>query len=138
MKLDHPNIISSFFKLIGVYELDILFISGDDEDRIPLRIELFQSLSNKTLFRYKAWQSEFFRIQSTFPRDESGINPLHSPSDEIILVQFGQKHFQGGDDFYAISPDEALDKIITDLSKALEHITRIPITIRKSEDEKTT
>ena len=135
MKLDHPSIISSVFQLIGVYELDLLFISGEDEDHIPLRIELFQSLSNKTLFRYKTWRSEFFRIQSTFPRDESGIKSLHPPSDEIILVEFGVKHFQGGYDFNAISPDEALDKIITDLSKALEHITSIPIAIRKSEDE---
>ncbi len=131
MKLDHPAIISPVFKLIGVYELDMLLASADDGDHIPLRIELFQSLSDRTLFRCKAWRSEFFRIQSTFPRDKSGVKPLHPPSDEIILVEFGQKHFQGGDAFNADSADDALDKIINDLGKALEHITGRAITIHK-------
>jgi hypothetical protein len=121
MKLDHPNIEGSVFKLIDLYELALNF----GEDRFALRIELFQSLTDPTLFRYKTWRDELFRIQSTFPQDRVG-QPEHGPSDEKILVGLGLPHINEGEDFYADNPEGALRKIKADLGKSLEHLTRLP------------
>jgi hypothetical protein len=124
MKLDHPNINGSVFKLIDIYELDLNF----GEDRFSLRIELFQSLTDPTLFRYKTWRDELFRLQSTFPQDRVG-KPEHSPADEKILAGLGLPHIDASEDFYADNPELAMRKIIADLGKSLEHITRIPLAI---------
>ena len=127
MELKHPDIKSSVFKLIGTYELDLSFCSQDEADEFSLRIELFRSLNKKNLFRCKSWKNEFFRIQSTFPQDDFGGH-LHAPSDEMILVKY---YFGEGCDFFAETPKEALNKIIEDLSKLLEHVTLKKIEIKQ-------
>lgn len=130
MELIHKNIISPLFELIGTYELDINFAGELDDDSFSLRIELFRSLSNKKMFRYKAWRNEFFKIQSTFPRNNSGGH-LHEPSDELILVSFSQPHFGPCDEFLSDTPKKALSKIVKDLEKLLEHITAKKLMIRR-------
>jgi hypothetical protein len=124
MKLDHPNINGSVFKLIDIYELDLNFA----EDQFSLRIELFQLLTDPTRFRYKTWRDELFRLQSTFPQNGAG-KPEHSPADEKLLVGIGLPHMDESEDFYADTPEAARRKIIADLEKSLEHITRIPLPI---------
>ena len=131
MELRHPAIRSSLFKHCDTYEIDICFKGKDDEDdEFSLRIELFRSLSNKKLFRYKAWRNEFFRIQSTFPQSSSGT-PKHEPSDETILVGFSQPYFESSKEIRANSASEALKKVIKDLGKSLEHITSKSLRIIK-------
>ena len=121
MKLSHPNIVSDVFKLVGIYEFDIDLSSAVTDDQFSLRIELFQSLTDATLFRRKSWRGELFRMQSTFPQDDTG-KPEHDLSDEMILAEFSQAYFMWKD-FYAQDPEAALEKTIKDLGISLKHIT---------------
>lgn len=125
MKLNHPNIASHVFKLVGIYEIDIDLSSLINDDKFSIRIELFQSLTDATLFRRKSWRGELFRVQSTFPQDDTG-KPEHDPSDEMILTKFSQAHFMWND-FYAQDHEAALEKTIKDLGISLEHITSIEL-----------
>ncbi len=118
--LKHRAIESFVFQLIGTYELDINL--EEYEDQFPLRIELFQALSDNKLFRCRIWRYECFRIQSAFPRDYSGT-PEHEPSDEMILVRFSQPHLMYRNDFSAENSEEAFDKIIYDVGRFLTHVT---------------
>ena len=130
MELIHPAIKSSIFKHCDTYEIDIYFKGKEDEgDEFSLRIELFRSLTNKKLFRYRAWRNEFFRIQSTFPQSNSG-NPKHEPSDETILVGFSQPYFESSKDIRADSASKALKRVIQELGKSLEHITSKSLKIK--------
>ena len=122
MKIKHPAIKSEFFKIIGTYEIDISLGTKDDEDVFTLRLELSQSTLDKTLYRYKAWRSEFFRIQSTFPQDESGF-PQHAASDETLLVAYSQPHFPFYGELTAVDQAKALKKILDNFAKSLEYIT---------------
>jgi hypothetical protein len=126
MHLNHPNIISHAFKLIDVYEFDVRLGPEENGDQFSLRIELFQSSEDKTLFRRKAWRNELFRIQSSFPQDNTG-KPCHDLSDEMILTGFSQAHFVWSDDFHVIDHQAARDKVKIDLGKLLEHITSIEV-----------
>ncbi len=79
-------------------------------------------MADKSLFRYKVWRDELFRIQSTFPQDEQG-NSKHMPSDENILIGFGLKYIDEQKDFNAESKEDALEMILEDLGKALKHLS---------------
>ncbi len=125
MQLKHPSITSSVFKLIGTYEFDLLLGTQEDGDQFSLRIELLQSAEHKTLFRRKAWRSELFRIQSSFPQENTG-EPKHAPSDEMVLTGFSQPHFLWCDDFHASNRKVALERVAMDIGKLLEHITSAP------------
>ncbi len=121
MKLTHPSVTSSFFELIKTYEFDTELT---EDDHFSLRIELFQSLGDQRLFRYKSWRYELFNIQSIFPQDAEG-NPEHEPSDELMLVEPTLYGFSRELDFYADDPSDALNKIVDDFNKSLVQITSI-------------
>ncbi|MBF0527591.1 MAG: hypothetical protein HQK56_21135 [Deltaproteobacteria bacterium] len=128
MELIHRAVTSPIFELMATYEIDISLKGAYDDDSFSLRIELFRSLGNKKLFRYKTWRNELVRIQSTFPQDNSGES-IHGPSDENILVGFSARYFAIDEEIIANSPEEALRQIIDHLGKMLEHITSERLTI---------
>jgi hypothetical protein len=64
----------------------------DDLDDLDLRIELFESLEAPGQFTARIWRVEYYRLQSTFPQQESGDTPAHMPSDELILKEFTVQH----------------------------------------------
>jgi hypothetical protein len=131
MELIHRAITSPIFELVGSYEIDLKLKSDEDEDQFSLRIELFRSLTDKELFRYKTWRNELFRIQSTFPQDNKGRSK-HEPSDEMIMVGFSQPNFGPYGEFHAHGPEDALIQIAKDLGMLLEHVTAEVLTIKKS------
>ncbi|HNU71232.1 MAG TPA: hypothetical protein PKL48_05910 [Thermodesulfobacteriota bacterium] len=126
MKLKHPCITSPFFKLIDTYEVDIHFELGDDGEHFSLRIELFQSLEDKSVFRYRAWRDELFRIQSTFPRDSRNV-PRHEPSDELILTAFSQVNFGSSVELNANTVQDALNEAIDHLGDMLENVSGLAV-----------
>lgn len=65
MKLIHGVITSHLFKLIGTYELDINFELADES--FTWRVELFQSQSDSTLYRYRSYRTEMYRVNPSAP-----------------------------------------------------------------------
>lgn len=121
MKLIHPVIKSSLFDLIRTFEIDIAL---EAEDSFTIRIDIFQSIDDNKIYRYRAWRYEFFRLQSTFPQDSQG-HGIHQPSDEIILVAFSLPKFVALQEFSADDSKQAVHKVIENLGYALEHITSV-------------
>lgn len=119
MKLTHPNITSAVFELMRVLELDITL--GDDF--IPTRIELFRDTERDDHFRCHIWELEHFRLNPTFPRDDSG-GPAHI-SDDVIMVERGTTYrIKGfGGSFIASSAEAALETVIAELNNFLKHVT---------------
>ena len=56
------------------------------DEEIHLRIEIFRCLHPGDQYCARVWRYEYYRIQSTFP--QTADNPLHAPSDELILKEF--------------------------------------------------
>jgi hypothetical protein len=117
--INHPNVIRQVYELEKIIEFDIEL----SDVRNTLRIELFRNLSEPRHFRAHIWGSEFFRIQSSFPRDRVTDQPAHEPSDEIVLVDYS--HYLSGDyrDFEAESLESAAAMILDDCRRFLNHIS---------------
>ncbi len=117
MNFDHHTVRSPVFECIATYEIDVAF--GDEE--FPTRIELFRDVSEPTGYRAYIWQLEMYRIQSTFPRDESGRVPLDGPSDEGLLIE--RTHLAKPDLSYfrATSDEEAREHVVSSLRQFLDH-----------------
>lgn len=56
-------------------------------DETSLRLELLESRCSIGWYRARIWRLEHFRIQSTFPQDDTGC-PRDEPSDELIWKEF--------------------------------------------------
>ncbi len=78
--MEHRAITGAVFELVETFELDVCLV----EESWPTRVEIYQAADRPDLFRCRVWQSESYRIQSTFP--QSGGTPAHEPSDEVVLV----------------------------------------------------
>ncbi len=124
MKLTHPNITSSLFELVKTYEVDLAL----GNDTFSARIELFRSLSDPRLFRYRSWRDEPFKIRPSFPEDRV-VKSEHGPSNEVILIELMLPRFGSDDNFYADDSSDALSKILTDLNMSLVHMTGIELKI---------
>ncbi|KAF1080761.1 MAG: hypothetical protein GQF41_3171 [Candidatus Rifleibacterium amylolyticum] len=134
MNIIHKLITSPTFELVKTIEFDLEFPNPNDSDIFSLRVELFQSMSDPGVFRYKIWRTEMFCIQSKFPKDEHDL-PKHEPSNENILVEFGIKHFQSNEMFKAKSIELAIMKIFQDFDKAIEHISGQNLRIKMPKNE---
>jgi hypothetical protein len=117
MKITHSSIKSPVFELVKTVEVDLAF--GDD--KWPIRFELLRNTERKDHFRCRVSQLEFFRIQSTFPQSDG--NPAHEPSDHRLSVEWDGPLAGHYDDFVAADADAALEKVIEDFCKFLEHAT---------------
>jgi hypothetical protein len=117
MKITHSKITSPVFELVKTLEVD--FEIGDET--WPTRFEILRDTERKDLFRCRVWQLEFFRIQSTFP--QSGGIPAHEPSDHVLIVEWEGPHVGHYDDFVATDVEAALETVMQDFRKFLEHMT---------------
>jgi hypothetical protein len=109
--IQHPSITSPLFELAKTVEFNLEVA----EDHFSLRIELFQDISNAQRFRARIWRLEMYRIQSTFPQNETDGQPTDQPSDESIFVDTGAWLSQRYEDFRAETPDRAIQIILNDL-----------------------
>ena len=109
--IQHPSITSPLFELAKTVEFNLEVA----EDHFSLRVELFQDISNAQRFRARIWRLEMYRIQSTFPQNETDGQPSHQPSDESIFVDTGLWLSQRYEDFQAETPDRAIQIILNDL-----------------------
>jgi hypothetical protein len=109
--IQHPSITSPLFELAKTVEFNLEIA----EDHFSLRVELFQDISNAQRFRARIWRLEMYRIQSTFPQNETDYQPTDQPSDESIFVDTGAWLSQCYEDFRAETPDRAIQIILNDL-----------------------
>ncbi len=118
MKITHPAITSPVFELVKTVEVDLSLL----DETWPTRIEIFRDTERRDFFRCHIWQLEYFRIQSTFPQ-EQGV-PAHHPSDHRVMVEWDGPYIGFYEDFVAENAEAALEKVIADFRKFLEHTTR--------------
>jgi hypothetical protein len=122
MKILHRAVKSSIFELAKTVELDIHF---NDEDAFTTRIELFRDTEQPNRFRCHVWERELFRLTPSFPRNDANV-PAHV-TDDHIMVERGIPHSEIAsilnETFEAPSVEAALNMVIEDLKKFLEHAT---------------
>lgn len=121
MKISHSAIKSSIFQLVKTVEVDIQLA----DHAWSLRIELFQDTDQANHFRCHAWESELFRLTPSFPRDENNL-PAHI-TDGMLLVERGIAHQKIDyplEDIVAPNVEAALEVVLDDLKRFLEHATR--------------
>ncbi len=109
--IQHPSITSPLFELAKTVEFNLEVA----EDHFSLRVELFQDISDAQRFRARIWRLEMYRIQSTFPQNETDGQPADQPSDESIFVDTGAWLSQRYEDFRAETPNRAIQIILNDL-----------------------
>lgn len=120
MKIIHAAVTSSVYELAKTVEVDIQL----GEDSWTTRIELLHNTERADHFRCHVWELELHRLTPSFPRDENNM-PSHI-TDASILVERGIAHSRVAypvQDIIAPSADAALDAVISDLKRFLEHVT---------------
>ncbi len=117
MKLQHSAITSPVFELVKTVEVDLTLA----DEKWPTRIEIFRDTERRDFFRCHVWQLELFRLQSTFPQENG--EPAHGPSDHLLMVEWNGPHIGLYEDFAAVSAEAALEKVLSDLGRFLEHTT---------------
>lgn len=118
MRIVHSAVTSPIYRLSKIYEFDLCL--GDES--WPIRIEVLQNTEAPGRFRCRIWQSEFFRIQSTFPQGKDGLLRDHA-SDELVWVKFSGPKLDDYDDFPAQDADVAFAMVLADFEQFLEHTT---------------
>jgi hypothetical protein len=122
LKIIHRAVTSSTFELVRTIELEIQL---SDEDSWTTRIELFRDTEQSNLYRCRVWELELFRLTPSFPRNEQN-EPAHV-TDDTIMVERGIAHSEIASrlnkSFDAPSIEGALEMIVEDLKKFLEHAT---------------
>ena len=87
-----------------------------------MRIELLQDTEQADQFRCHVWGLELHRLTPSFPRDENG-RPAHV-TDAPIFVERGMDHSRiNYPQEVIIAPDSALETVVGDLKRFLEHVT---------------
>src|SRR5262249_20291677 len=120
MKISHSAITSSVFELIKTLELDVQL--GDDSWSI--RIEIFKDTETNGRFRCHVWELELFRLTPTFPQGKDN-EPAHS-SDDVLMVDRGiarSRIAYPKEDIVAPDADAAIEIVLDDLKRFLEHAT---------------
>lgn len=122
MKIVHRAVTSSTFELVKTIELDIQL---RDDDSWTTRIELFRDTEQSNHYRCRVWEHELFRLTPSFPRNEKN-EPAHV-TDDSIMVERGIAHSEIASKlnkpFESPSIEAALEMIVEDLKKFLEHVT---------------
>ena len=120
MKLTHSAITSSVFELVRTAEVDIQL----GEDSWTTRIELLRDTEKSDHFRCRVWELDLHRLTPSFPRDENN-RPAHI-TDAAIFVERGIAHSRIEyplEDIIASDVDAALEIVVNDLKRFLEHVT---------------
>jgi hypothetical protein len=98
-------LIDPVYKLIEVYEFDLDL----DNDRPSFRLELFQALDNDNRFRCRVREHEIYRMNPTFPQDQSDDTPAKSAE---LLIEGSLICLPDLLDFEAADAKEALDQAV--------------------------
>jgi hypothetical protein len=125
MKIAHSAITSSVFELIKTLELDVQL----NDDSWSIRIELFKDTETKGRFRCHVWELELFRLTPTFPQGEDK-QPAHI-SDDVLMVDRGiarSRIAYPEEDIVAPDADAAIEIVLDDLKRFLEHVTQEEVT----------
>jgi hypothetical protein len=120
MKIRHSAVTSPVYELVRVVETDIQF--GDHA--WTYRIELLRNTEDETRFRCHVWETEMFRLMPSFPRDDKD-EPAHV-SDDTLMVERPIPRSQveyPSEDIVALDADAALEIVLADLRRFLEHST---------------
>ena len=122
MRVKHRAATSSIFELIKTVEVDIHL---SDESAWTTRIELLRDTERDNHYRCHVWELELFRLNPSFPRDEKD-EPAHT-TDDTIMVERGIPRSEIAsilnEPYEAPSPERALEMVVDDLRKFLEHAT---------------
>jgi hypothetical protein len=89
-----------------------------------MRIELLHNTEKEDHFRCHVWELEMFRLTPTFPMDGNN-QPVHACDDTIMVerdIARSQIEYPL-EDIVAPSIDVALEIVINDLKRLLEHAT---------------
>ena len=87
-------------------------------------MELFRDTERADHFRCHVWELELFRLTPSFPQDDNGL-PAHI-TDDTIMVERGIAHQRLNyprEDIIASNVEAALEVVIDDLKRFLEHTT---------------
>ena len=120
MRIIHSAIVSPIYELAKTFELDIQL----GEDSFTMRIELFRNTEKEDHFRCHVWECEMFRLTPTSPMDENN-QPTHI-CDDVLMVDRGipRSHIPYPlEDIVAPNIDAALEIVLNDLKRFLEHST---------------
>lgn len=123
MKFSHSAVKSSIYELVKTVEPDIQF--GDNA--WSTRIELFRDTESADRFRCRVWELELFRLTPGFPRDSNNL-PSHTTNDTIMVERGVARQLieYPREDIIAANVEAALEIVINDVGRFLEHVTGEP------------
>lgn len=122
MKIKHPAVKSSVFKLASTLEFD-LALGGDT---VPARLELFHDSSRKDHWRARLWERECCRLESTLvpvPHPKGRKTAERFTFDEEILVERTWELSEELEDFKAATAQAALKIALDHLVHHLDRVT---------------
>jgi len=101
-----------------VRSIDLELHSDSDEtsDLIHFRVEILRTSGNNGVMFARIWRKEFYRIQPTFPQEES--KPKHNACDELLLVEEVGLFEQS--EVTAKSSDKVIDLVMKKLQDRFE------------------
>jgi hypothetical protein len=119
MKLKHSCITSSIYELEKVVEFDLTF----HDESWPIRFEVFKDKERQGHYRCRMWQLERHELQPTFPSDEQGRPRPDHLYTALIAVDWSGPQMSDYDDIIAADADAALETVLEDFKRFLEHVT---------------
>ena len=95
-------LVAPVYKLLEVYEFDLDL----EDDQPSFRLELFQALDDERRFRCRVREHEIYRMQPTFPQDDSAEDTARSAE---LLIEGSLLCLPDLLDFEAEDAEQALD-----------------------------
>jgi hypothetical protein len=117
MKIQHPAVKSSVFKLVSLIEFDCE-VGGHF---FPARVELFQDTERKNRWRCRLWERELCHVAFTLRRGSKSGKRIES--DEEVLIERTWVMSDKFNDFEADTADEALKQFVDALREYLKRVT---------------
>jgi hypothetical protein len=117
MKIKHPAVRSSVFKLVSLLEFD-LEVGGN---YFPARVELFRDTERPRHWRCRLWERELCHVTFTLRRGSKSGKRIES--DEEVLIERTwvlSDHFE---DFEAANASAAMKRFIDALKEYLKRVT---------------
>ena len=117
MKIKHPAVKSSTFKLVSLLEFD-LEVGGKF---FPARVELFQDTEHPRHWRCRLWERELSHLTFTLRRGSRSGKRIES--DEEVLIERTWVMSDKFEDFEAVGAAAAMKRFIDALKEYLERVT---------------
>ena len=117
MKIKHPAVRSSVFKLVSLLEFD-LDVGGNF---FPARVELFHDTERPRHWRCRLWERELCHLSFTLRRGSKSGKRIES--DEEVLIERTWVLSDQFEDFEAPSAARAMKRFIDALREYLQRVT---------------